>query len=119
MLNYFSECPSVFGTDAEMNCDEYVDLEFNCFHHYENISYYYLHKHLLPENGKTCPSCMNLVNSDKGKVTTRKILVLKSCSIMYFHSGYYTLEVEKWLLIDHILIFLAKIIVRVNGMTCL
>ena len=38
---------------------------------------------------------MNLENVEKGKVTKQKILVLKSCRILDFHSEYYIVEIEK------------------------
>ena len=38
---------------------------------------------------------MNKENVDKGKVTTGKSLVLKSCSILEFHSEYYIQTIEK------------------------
>ena len=38
---------------------------------------------------------MNIENFEKVKVTTRKILVLKSCSIVDFHSEYYTPAIQK------------------------
>ena len=38
---------------------------------------------------------MNIENLEKGKITTRKILVLKSCSILDFRSEYYIPEIEK------------------------
>ena len=44
---------------------------------------------------KTRPSCKNIDNFKKGKVTTQKSLVLKSCRILDFHSEYYIPEFEK------------------------
>ena len=38
---------------------------------------------------------MNLENVEKGKVTKRKSLVLKSCSILDFHSECYIPAIEK------------------------
>ena len=38
---------------------------------------------------------MNIESAEKGKVTTRKSLVLKSCSIWGFHSEYYIQEIRK------------------------
>ena len=48
-----------------------------------------MHTYVLHEHVKTCPSCMNVENFDKGKLTTQKILALKLCSILDFHSEYY------------------------------
>ena len=62
---------------------------------------------------------MNIENIEKVKVTTRKIPVLKSCSILDFRSEYYIPEIE--ILAFHLpydYIF-GKIIVQVNNMTCL
>ena len=62
---------------------------------------------------------MNLENVKKGKVTTRKILVLKSCSILDLHSEYYIPDIEKLNFhLTHVYI-LGEIIVQVNDMTCL
>ena len=72
-----------------------MNLTFIRFHHYENISSCYFHKQLLPENGKTCISCINIQNVNKVKVTTHKIHVLKSWRILDFHSEYYIPEFEK------------------------
>ena len=47
-----------------------------------------LHKNISPEHGKICPSFINMENYWKGKVTTQKSLVLKSCIILDFHSEY-------------------------------
>ena len=85
MLNCCSECPGAFVPDAEINGDKNVDLPFAHFYHYENISSFYLHKHIFPDHGKTCPMCMNLENVEKGKVTTWKSFVLKLYSILDFH----------------------------------
>ena len=41
------------------------------------------------------PSCMNIDFFDKGRVTTQKILVLKSSRVLNFHSGYYILGIGK------------------------
>ena len=90
-----SECPGISPPDAEMNGDKYMDLQFICFHHYENTSSYYLHKQILPEHGKICPSRMNLEIVDKRRVKTRNIIVLESCSIMAFHSDYYIPATKK------------------------
>ena len=54
-----------------------------------------MHKHILPDYVKPCPSCMNIENLKKGKVTTRKSLLLKSCMILDFYSEYYIPEIEK------------------------
>ena len=90
VLNCFSKCPGVFVTDAKMDNEDDADLPFIRFYHYENISSCSLHKQPFSDNGKTCTSCMNIENFEKGKVTTRKSLVLESCSILDFHSEYYT-----------------------------
>ena len=82
VLNFCSECPGVFVTDAEISCEEYVNLPFICFHPCKNITSCYLHAQILPDNGKTCPLCMNL---EKEKITTQKSHVLKSCRILDFH----------------------------------
>ena len=79
------EFPGLFVPDAEINGENYVDLPFIRFYHYENISSCHFHKQILPAHGKTFPLCMNLENIDKIKVTTRKSLVLKSCSILDFY----------------------------------
>ena len=94
LLNCCSECPGLFVPDAEINGDKYVDLQFIRFNHYENISSCSLHKQLLPDHGKTCPFCTNTENVEKEKVTTWKILVLSSCSILDFHSEYYIPEIK-------------------------
>ena len=88
VLNFCSECPGVFVPDAEINFDEDVNLPFNNFHHYKNIISCYYHKQIFPEHGKTCTLCMNIENPEKGKSTTRKSTLLKSCSILDFHSEY-------------------------------
>ena len=62
---------------------------------------------------------MNIEIFDKGKVTTHKSLVLKSCSIMDFHSEYYIPVIEKRFLIFHMFTSLRKINFQLNGMTCL
>ena len=73
-LNFCSECPGVFVTDAEFNGDKDLDLPLVIIHHYKNISSGSLHKQVSPEHYKTRPLCMNLDNlEDK----TRKSLVLK------------------------------------------
>ena len=88
VLKFFSEHPGVFVPDAEMNDEDDAYILFIRLHRYKNTSYCSLHKQLLPEHIKTCPSCTNIENLDKRKVTTWKILVLKSCSILDFHSEY-------------------------------
>ena len=88
MLNCCSEFTSVFVTDAEMNDEDDMHLTFILFHHNKNISSCYFHKQLFPEHEKMGPSCMNIKNVEKGRVTTRKKLVLKSCSILDFWSEY-------------------------------
>ena len=86
VLKKFSECLCLFVTDAEMNCEEYLIITFIIFHHHEIINYRSFYKQLFPEHGKICPSFMNIEKYEKGKVTTMKIIVLKSCSILDFHS---------------------------------
>ena len=78
-----------FVPDEEMNDEDNFNLTSIRFHHYENISSCYLHKQILPENGKPCTSCMDIRNVNKVKDTTYKILSLKSCRILDFHSEYY------------------------------
>ena len=95
VLNCFVEYPGVFVSDVEMICEEYFDLPFIHFHHYANISSCYLQIYIFLVHGKACPSCTNIENIEKGKFTTRKIFVLKSCSILGFHSEYYTPAIEK------------------------
>ena len=73
----------LFVPDVEINGNEYADIPFIRFHHYENISSCYLHNHILPDHGKTCSSCMNLESVDEVKVETWKILVLKSYSFFF------------------------------------
>ena len=95
------------------------DFRFFCFHCYNNIISCYLHKNLFPENLKTCTSWMNMENFEERKVTTWKIIVLKSCSILDFCSEYYITEIEKLdFHLPHVYI-LGKIIVQVNYMKCL
>ena len=76
VLNCCSQCTSIFVSDSEMNDDDYKNIPFIRFHHYKNISSCFLRKQLFPEHGKTCPSCMNIENIWKRKVTTQKIIVL-------------------------------------------
>ena len=95
VLNCCSECPDVFVSDAEVNSEEYSGLLFIHFCHYKTISYCYVNKHIFPDHGKTYPLWMNLESVDKGNVTTRKIPVLKSCSILDFRSEYYNPSIEK------------------------
>ena len=52
LLSYFSGYPGLFVPDAEINSEEYVDLPFICNNHFENISSYSFHKHLLSDHGK-------------------------------------------------------------------
>ena len=47
MLNFCIGCPGVFVTDAEIICEEDVNVPFIYFHHYKNISSHSLHKQLL------------------------------------------------------------------------
>ena len=77
MLKFCSECPGVFVPDSEINDEDDADLPLIQFHHYVNIGHFSLHKELLPEHGKKCPSLINIENSEKGKVTTGKSFVLK------------------------------------------
>ena len=78
VLKFCCECTFVFFPDAEMNGDKDTYLPFIIFHHYGNISSCYFHKELLPDHIKTCPLYMNIDNVEKGKVTTQKIIILKS-----------------------------------------
>ena len=78
-----------------MNGEKYVDLPFIHLNHYENASSCSLNKHILPEHGKTCTLWINTENFKNGKVATRENIVLKSCSILDFHSEYYVPEIEK------------------------
>ena len=95
VLNCCSECSGFFVPDADINCKEYLNLSFICFHHYKNISSCSLQKHLFPEHEKAYNSYMNLEIFEKGNVTTHKILVLKSCRILDFHLEYYIPAIEK------------------------
>ena len=89
------------------------------FCQWENTSSCYLHKHLLPKNGKQCPLFTSLEYVEKGKVTTRKILVLKYCSDLDFHSEYYIPAIIMLTFnLLHVYI-IGKIILQVNSMTCL
>ena len=54
----------------------------------------------------------------KERVTTWKIIVLKSCNILDSHSEYYIPEIENWIFVCHIFTYWEKIIVQVNSMTC-
>ena len=56
-----------------------MEPPFIRFYHYENIISCSFQKHLLYENGKTCPLCMNVKVFEKGKVTVGKDLEMKSC----------------------------------------
>ena len=73
-VKLFYSMSSCFCSIWIINDEEDMDLPLISSHHYENISFCYFHKQILPEHGKTCPSCTNLENFDKGKVTTRKSL---------------------------------------------
>ena len=84
-----------------MNGDKDVDIPFVCFYYYENISSCYLHKHLLPELGKTCPLCVKLEKIGKGKVTTQKNIVLKSGSILDLCPEYFKPAIENCIFIYH------------------
>ena len=64
------------------------------------------------------PSCINIECFEKGKVTTRKIIVLKSYIILDFHSGSYISEIEKLDFNFPHFYILWKIIVQLNGMKC-
>ena len=89
MLNYYSEGPGVFVPNTEMNDEDDVNLPFNRFHIYINITSCSFYKHLFSEHVKTRPWCMNTEKSDKGKFKTRKSLVLKECRILDFQSEYF------------------------------
>ena len=54
-----------------------------------------MQKQIFPDHEKTRPPYMNIENFVKGKVTTKKSVVLKSCRILDFHSEYYIPEIEK------------------------
>ena len=86
VLKFCIEYPGVFVPDKGMNYEDDANISFILFHHYKNISYCHLHKQLLTEHVKTFPSCINIQNFEKGKFTTRKGLVLKSCIIVDFYS---------------------------------
>ena len=87
VLNCYSERPGVFS-GAEVTDEDDAYILFILFHQYKNISSFYLHKQLLPDHGKKYPSFMNIEIVEKGKVTTQKNIVLKSCSILGFCSEY-------------------------------
>ena len=70
VLNVCSECTGAFAPDTKISGDKDMDRSL-IFCRYENMSCGSLHNQLLPEK-----PCMNLETFDKGKVTTRKILVL-------------------------------------------
>ena len=72
-----------------------IYIPFIIFRLYKNMGTCSLHKRLFPDHGKTYPLWMNLESVDKGNVTTRKIPVLKSCSILDFRSEYYNPSIEK------------------------
>ena len=95
VLNVCSECPIFFVTDAENNYEYDLDIPFIWYHHYKSISSCSFHKQLFPEHFKTCPSCINIENVEKGKVTKWKILVLKSCIILDLCSEYYIPAIEQ------------------------
>ena len=69
-----------------MNDDGDTDHTFISFHNYDSVICCYFHIKLVPDNGKTFSFCINLGNFDKGKVTTQKSLILKSCIILDFCS---------------------------------
>ena len=60
VFNCCIKCPGDFFPNKENNDEKDMDLLLIHFCHCEIFSSCYLHKHLLPENGKPCPSCMNL-----------------------------------------------------------
>ena len=60
VVNCCSECSSVFVPDVERNCDKDMNLPFIGFRHYEIFSPCSLQKQLLPDEGKTFPSCMHI-----------------------------------------------------------
>ena len=79
MLNGCSECTGVFVPDTELNGDEDVKLPFiHSFSSLQNIRSCCFHKQVSSDHGKSCPLCMNIKKVEKGKVTTRKSIVLKS-----------------------------------------
>ena len=61
---------------------------------------------------------MNVETFDKGKFTTQKSIVLKSCSILDFIQNITSQKLKNWIFICHIFI-LGKIILQVNNMPCL
>ena len=60
VLNCCSECPGVFVTHEEINCEEGVNLPLICFCHYLNISSFYFHKQLFFKHVKICTLYVNL-----------------------------------------------------------
>ena len=59
-----------FVPDTEIDDKDDLNLSFIRFHIYVNISSFYLHKQILSDHSKTYPSCMNIENIDRVKVTT-------------------------------------------------
>ena len=79
-----------------------MELIFISFHHYENISSCYFHKHLFPYHDKTFPHFTKLESVDKGRVEAWRSHVLKSFSILDFHLEYYIPESKKYHFVYHI-----------------
>ena len=71
-----------------------MNLTFIRFHHCKILSSCYSQNQMFIDHGKICHSCKNIENVEKGKVATRKSLVLKSCSILEFCSEYYIPDIE-------------------------
>ena len=94
VLNCRSKWPTVFFTGAEINFEEDMNLTFIRFHHCKILSSCYSQNQMFIDHGKICHSCKNIENAEKGKVATRKSLVLKSCSILDFHSRYIIPAIE-------------------------
>ena len=78
-----------------MKSDQDLDPPFIHFNGYKNINFCFSQKKILAKYGKTCPLCANLKTYEKGKITTLKSIVLKSCSIMDFYSEYYIFAIKK------------------------
>ena len=93
VLNFCSECPGALSLLKKWTMRMIWIFHLFDFNQHKNISSCSLHKQLLTKNGKTCASCMNIENINKVKVTTRKIIALKLCRILYFHSEYYIPEI--------------------------
>ena len=80
-----------------MNGEDDVNLTYIWFCHYKNISSCYLHKHLLPEHGNTCPSFMNIEDLETGKDTTWKVLYWDHAAFWIFIQNIKFQELNNWL----------------------